>query len=293
MIDFKTIDISDSEWINKCLEESDFQGCEYSFANNFIWSEVSAIEVAHFSGRYVVKWGEEEPSFLFPAGSGDLKECIDGIIDYCGQNGYKLKFYDVPKSACEQLLIVYPDEFAAEPDRDSYDYIYKVSDLTELKGKKYHSKRNFINRFNGLDWQFEKITGENIGECVEMSKQWCILNDCENDESKRSEVRAVKRALEYFDKLNFCGGLIRLDSKVIAFSIGERLNSNTFVVHIEKAFSDIAGAYPLINREMLKAFAQDYEFVNREDDVGYEGLRKAKLSYNPVELFEKYTVTKK
>lgn len=290
MIDFKAIDISDRDWINKCLEKSDFQGCEYSFANNFIWSEVSNIKVARFSGRYVVKWGEKEPSFLFPAGGGDLKECIGGIIDYCGKNGYKLKFYDVPKSACEQLLNEYPDEFTAEPDRDSYDYIYKVSDLTELKGKKYHSKRNFINRFKGLDWQFEKITEENIGECAAMSEQWCVLNGCESDESKKSEAHAVKRALEYFDSLKLSGGLIRLNSKVVAFSIGERLNSNTFVVHIEKAFSDIPGAYPLINREMLKAFAGDYEFVNREDDVGSEGLRKAKLSYNPTELFEKYTI---
>ena len=293
MIDFKKIDISDKDWINSCLEQSDFQGCEYSFANNFIWSEASNISVADFDGRYVVKWGEGEPSFLFPAGNGDLKNCIDEIIAYCNANGYKLKFYDVPKSACEQLLALYPDTFEAEPDRDSYDYIYRVSDLTELKGKKYHSKRNFINRFNGLDWKFERITDSNINDCLLMNEQWCVLNDCESDESKKSEAMAVRRALNHYDELDLCGGLIRLDSKVVAFSIGERLNSNTFVVHIEKAFSDVPGAYPLINREMLKEFANEFEFVNREDDVGSEGLRKAKLSYNPVELFEKYTVIKK
>lgn len=293
MINFKKMEISDREWVNEALKKSDFQGCEYSFANNFIWSEASTIEIADVCGRYAVKWGEDEPSFLFPAGGGDLSECINQLIAYCDENGCKLRFYDVPKNAAEELLNLFPGEFEAQPDRDSFDYIYNSSDLIELKGKKYHSKRNFINRFKGLEWSFEKIDKSNIDECYKMNEEWCVLNDCSSDESKKSESYAVKRALEYFDKLGFVGGLIRLDGKVSAFSIGERLNSDTIVVHIEKAFSDIPGAYPLINREFSKCFSGGFKYVNREDDVGSQGLRKAKLSYNPAYLYEKYTVIKK
>lgn len=293
MIDFKPIVLSDKDWVDPLLKASDFKGCEYSFANNFTWSNASNIEIANYNDRYVVKWGTDKPCFLFPAGIGDLKSCIDAIIEYCDANDIKLRFYNVPATAVEQLKDIYSDLFDYEPCRDSFDYIYDSTDLIQLKGKKYHSKRNYINRFNNLNWKFEELNESNIDECVKMNDEWCIINNCSDDKSKSDEASAVKNSLKYFKELSLSGGLIRLDGKVVAFSIGEQLSSDTYVVHIEKAFSDVAGAYPLINREFAKHYAKDYKYINREDDVGSEGLRKAKLSYYPTMLYEKYIVTKK
>ncbi|MFY9377952.1 MAG: phosphatidylglycerol lysyltransferase domain-containing protein, partial [Peptococcia bacterium] len=187
----------------------------------------------------------------------------------------------------------FPGKFSYQDDREGYDYIYTLEKLVSLSGKKLQSKRNHINRFiaNNADWSFEEISQDNLSECWEMNQEWCRQNGCKDDELLNEEYCAVRRCFNNYEALELEGGLLRLAGKVIAFTMGERLNSDTYVVHIEKAFGEIQGAYQLINREFAKLIQErhpDIVYVNREEDMGYEGLRRAKMSYRPVRMEEKY-----
>ncbi|MDR2585019.1 MAG: phosphatidylglycerol lysyltransferase domain-containing protein, partial [Prevotellaceae bacterium] len=178
------------------------------------------------------------------------------------------------------------------PERDSWDYIYKVDDLSTLQGKRYQSKRNHIARFTELpDWRYEPIGGANITECIEMNSAWCHLMGCTENKSLHMETCAAEMGLQNFDALGLDGALLRLSGKVVAYTLGEPINSDTFIVHVEKAFPDIRGAYPTINREFMRNLGTGFVYVNREDDVGDEGLRRAKESYHPVFMEEKYLLT--
>ena len=167
--------------------------------------------------------------------------------------------------------------------------MYQSQSLATLGGKKLHSKRNYINRFKQLNWSFEDITPDNIDECKQMSLEWCIRNDCDKSEDKSEEMCAVGIGLEHFFDLGLVGGILRVDGRIQAFSYGEQQCSDTFVTHVEKAFTDYDGAYPMINYMMANRFCKGLEYINREEDMGEENLRKAKKSYHPCFMVEKFS----
>jgi hypothetical protein len=143
------------------------------------------------------------------------------------------------------------------------------------------------------NWSYERITKENQEDCFQMALKWRTDHECEYDQEKRAEMCVALNSLRLLEELNLVGGLLRIEDQVVAFTIGEPLNPDTFVVHIEKAFPDIQGAYPMINQQFVEHEAQDYKYVNREEDTGSQGLRKAKLSYHPAFLVEKGIVSEK
>lgn len=290
MLEFKEIELSDAEWIKQILKKSDFNGSEYSFGNNFVWRKVYNTRICRYKDFYIIHTHFRKPSFVFPAGEGDLCDVIGQMRAFALANGFPLFIHSINAQSMQKLEALFAGEFESGTVRDDYDYVYNTSDLITLQGKKYHSKRNHINRFMEQNWRFEPITEQNIAECVTMSEEWCRLNHCFDDTGAKHEFCAVRQSLQHYFKLGYSGGLIRLDGKVIAFTMGEPLNSNTFIVHIEKAYGDIQGAYPMINREFAEYAARDYAYINREDDAGEEGLRKAKLSYKPAFLVDKYWV---
>lgn len=294
MIDFKPITLSDQNWIKALLKKSDFNGAEYSFGNNFVWRDVYHIEVAEYNGFYLARSGKgENRSYLYPAGNGDIKQVMEALIEDAKERGMKFGVYSATKESIALLETLMPGKFHFEENRDAFDYIYSTEKLSTLSGKKYHSKRNHIARFKEYhpDWAYEPITPDNLADCVQMSREWCEQNDCAADPGKQNEACAVQESLSHFFELGYVGGLLRTEGRVVAFTIGEPLNSNTFITHIEKAFSDVQGAYPMINCEFAKHAAQGFVYINREDDTGAEGLRKAKLSYKPEILLEKYFIT--
>ena len=192
-----------------------------------------------------------------------------------------------------QLDLMYPKQFRYKRKRDHFDYVYLIEKMVSLGGKKLSGKRNHINKFvSNNQWSFEEINQDNIDECWEMNKLWSQKNGADEDQGLTEEACAVKRLLKNFKELGLEGGLIRVDGKVVAYTVGEILNSDTYVIHVEKAFADIQGAYPIINREFMKVVSERYPhliYVNREEDIGDKGLRRAKKSYYPEKMEEKYT----
>ncbi|MGN0618877.1 MAG: DUF2156 domain-containing protein [Ruminiclostridium sp.] len=288
MLEFRDIELSDKEWIDPLLKKSDFRGCEYTFGNNYCWRQIYGIKIARFKDFYIVK---SEEGFFFPAGSGDIAEVLSEMKSYCTKNSIPFVISSCGKLQMLTVSEMYGKSAEISTNPDFYDYIYSYQDLTELKGKKYHGKRNHIARFSENDWSYEEITPENIGECAEMNEEWCRRNDCVNNLGILDESSAVRTGLKNFWQLGYIGGLIRVNGKIQAFTFGEPVNSDTFVVHVEKAFTDYQGAYPMINRQFLLNSVHGYRYINREEDMGEENLRKAKQSYYPCFMEEKFRIT--
>ena len=179
--------------------------------------------------------------------------------------------------------------------RDSADYVYETEKLSRLSGKKYHSKKNHVNKFKATypDWSYEPITKDNVEECFQMALRWRELNGCEEDEEKHAEICVALNFLRLFEELEMRGGALRVNGEVAAFTIGEQVGTDTLVVHIEKAFADVQGAYAMINQQFAEHEGTGFPYLNREEDMGEEGLRQAKMSYKPVFLIEKGVVRRK
>ncbi len=292
MADFREIQIEDREWVNALLEYDSRDSLENNFTTIFIWRNAYKTKISKLcqGDFYTVLADLDKPSFTVPCGRGNIKDAFEEIFDYCRENGITPRFHSVTERNRKIIEELYPDKFDFEEVRDAQDYVYEAEKLRTLSGKKLSAKRNHINRFveNNPDWTYEEITHENIGEAYGMNKKWCVISECGDDESLYNESCAVKEAFKHFFELELSGGLIRAKGQVVAFSMGDKLSEDTFLVHIEKAYADIQGAYPIINREFVIHNCDGFGYVNREDDAGDEGLRKAKLSYRPVKLVTKY-----
>lgn len=288
-LNFRPPELSDREWAVKLLAESDFRGCLYTFGNNYVWRNVYNAEICRFEDFYLLKNTDHTdgvPRFLYPAGSGDIRRLIPALKEYC--RAQKIPLLMTANAECTAVLkSLYPD-VGAVPDRDGFDYVYNSADLAELKGKRYHSKRNHLNRFYENSWSFEPITADNIRDCREVLNKW--LDSGEPDEEKSTEAGVVNESLTCFSELGYTGGLLRVKGEPQAFTFGEPSAADTFVVHAEKALLNYQGAYAAVNCEFAKTLADKFTYINREEDTGSEGLRKAKLSYHPAFLEEKFLI---
>lgn len=292
MLEFQKPGIKDKEWVKECFGKNNIVDCEYCFGNLIIWSEIYKMEICHYKDFFISRSpdGDGGYSFCFPKGEGDYDE----IISLIEKEYEKVSFFGLNSRDCKILKEIRKESYEISSDRDMFDYIYKVSDLAQLKGRRYHQKRNHIAFFeNNYDWQYEKINDQNINECLLMNEEWEKDNKEKIKMGIASEEIAIKNAVKYYKELDFVGGLIRVDKKVVAYTFGERLSDNIFCTHFEKAFASIRGAYPMINREFARNELSSFEFVNREEDMGIEGLRKAKLSYHPYMMSEIFNAEKR
>ena len=293
MLKFRKIELADKTRVDEYLRKSGFRGCEYTFGNLLMWSEHYCTEICFDGGFCFEKTGRgADTMFIYPYGDGSVEEAVTQIRGYAAQN-------DLPSLICANKVITqgilekFP-EAKAELYRDFCDYVYLADELEYLKGKKFHAKRNHLNRFYENDWSFEPLSSENITECLAMNELWRaenVADDSDDAADKTIELDVVKRSLELFDALGYTGGVLRVEGAVQAFTFGERSCEDTFVVHVEKALRTYQGAYAAINREFVKSLNGRYKYIDREEDTGAENLRKAKLSYNPMFLEEKFLIT--
>ncbi len=290
MVQFKKISIEDRDTLAKHLSQTEHLACDYSAASLILWSSIFKTQMAVSGDRLFLKYCRDGVNyFTFPMGSGDLKEAFSWLYAYCKAQNIEMRMNNVEPNMFAEIEKIFPGRYDICYQRNYSDYIYKVEDLKNLSGKKYHGKKNHINNFikNNPDWSYEKISDDNIDECVEMVRQWCLQNGCVGDPSKAEEVCVLIKGLRNMKELSLIGGAIRAGGRLVAVTMGERVSDEMFVVHFEKAFSDIQGAYPIINQQFIINELSGYTYVNREEDMGIEGLRKAKLSYRPVMMAEK------
>lgn len=294
MLGFRDIDITDKERISAALKKSQFMGCEYSFANNMAWKRLGDSQIAFYKDFYICCSFRTEdgiPRFFLPSGEGDYKEVITELKAHADALGKPLRIAGITEPSLAMMNELFPNELTVDTDEGDWDYIYDSADLISLAGKKYHSKRNHLSRFNELGAEFSLITERDFDDCITFSAIEYNAKAAEKDYSFLAEQYAINTYFNYFDQLDLKGGVIRIDGKVAAFTIGEGLNNDTFCVHIEKADTQYSGIYAGINNSFARAAAAGYKYINREEDLGIEGLRKSKRSYHPAFLLKKYTVT--
>ena len=285
-----TVSLEDKNWIEDILSEVDFYTCEYPFGNIFSYGAKMEILVGEISGCLVTKCVQDDyVMYCCPVGKGNLKDAFDFILNDAKVDGRDFEIFSISPDVADFMSKNYGDVLDIFLVRDTFDYIYSSEDLINLSGKKYQPKRNHISYFmKNNNWSYERLTVDNIPECYEMSKLWLEGALDEYKEELEGELKIIKRVFDNYDKLDYVGGLIRVDGRVVAYTMGEPASKEVFSVHIEKAFSDIRGAYPMINQQFVKNELSSFKYINREDDTGAENLRKAKLSYYPVYLAEKY-----
>lgn len=287
MLTFKKAELSDRTAICDILKKCPCRSMEYNFTLLFMWQNQYNMEFAIDNKMLFIRSGGNKKAYLFPCGDGDIKKAIEAISALSPEG---LSFYALSLEQKEFLEKEYPGRFFYTENRDMGDYVYLSESLASLKGKKLSAKRNHINRFESehQGWIYERITDQNLGEVIKMHELWCAKQDIDKRKGLKEESEAVRLALENYAALSLTGGLIRAEGQVVAFSVGDVLNKDTFLVHIEKAFGEINGAYALINREFVRHNCLEFTYVNREDDAADEGLRRAKLSYQPYEIIKKY-----
>ena len=294
-MEFHKIELEDKEQIERYLQKKIYRSC---FPNIYLWSRKYPTQYTIVEDTLIFRGiGEgDRPSITFPAGEPEqVRKALQVMFSWFKEQQANVRMHLVQEMEFAQLDSWFPGKFQIEYDRDIADYVYEAEKLATLAGKKLHSKRNHVNRFqeNNPEWVYESITPENVEDCFQMALKWREEMQCEIDVEKRDEMCVTLNALRLMEELNLKGGLLRArpQGEVIAFTVGEPLSEDTFVVHIEKAYASIQGAYPMINQQFVLHEAQDFKYVNREEDTGAEGLRKAKLSYRPAFLVEKGVVT--
>lgn len=292
-MDFKKLTLEDKNLFDKYLNPYKFNTCEYSFTNLFIWRMACDIQYAILEDALIIKKMDFDGSYHFmpPIGytNKNLKQIIDTLIEYKKEFNLNFLFKDAEESFINDLKELYPNEFSITEDRDNFDYIYDSSSLISLSGKKLHGKRNHYNNFiKNYTYEITDISKDIICECIKASRIWCQQNDCKG--YLLYELRSIEELLKNKDKLDFVGIAVYVNEKLSAFTIGEKVNDEMAIIHIEKADSSINGLYNFINKAFVERYFSNVPFINREQDLGIEGLRKAKLSYNPTKLEPKYNV---
>ena len=290
MIKFKDITLEDKEAITSITMNSERKNCDLSFSNLCSWRFMYDTKFAIVDGFLLFKfYMNNQLAYMMPVGEGDLKKILEAIIDDAASEGESFLMYGVCNNMKDEIEKLMPGKFDFSSNRDYVDYIYLRTDLAELKGKKFQPKRNHANKFykTYTDYEYVPITADRISECLRLEEEWCKANDCGQQNGLGNERKSLTYALNHFDELGLTGGILYVNGKIAAFTFGMPINHETFGVHVEKADTEIEGAYNVINQEFAKHIPEQFVYLNREEDLGIEGLRKAKLSYQPAILLEK------
>ena len=267
MISFKDITLADKDTITSFTMKSDRRNCDLSFSNLCSWRFLYDTKFAVVDNFLVFKfWAGEQLAYMMPIGTGDLKAILRKLIEDADKEKQSFCMLGVCSNMRVDLETTLPSQFVFTEDRDYADYIYLKSDLSTLKGKKFQSKRNHINRFRNTypDYEYTPITPDRIQECLDLEAEWCKVNNCDQQEGTGNERRALIYALHNFEALGLTGGILHVNSKIVAFTFGMPINHETFGVHVEKADTNIEGAYAMINYEFANRFRNtypDYEYT--------------------------------
>ena len=291
--EFRSLSLGDRPVIHQFLKSFPSEASDYTFTNMFIWRAYYQVQWSCMDDWLLIlynpmHWGYY---FLQPIGPSGRKEVTRKMLEWLRDEK------DEPEPRIDRGDDSYIQElkdeslFSIETIRDQFDYVYEAQDLIHLAGRKFHQKKNHVNKFRKTQtFQYEPLTNGVVDECVHVLKKWCNWRECEKNLIMRAEFEAVYEALIHFNQLNIFGGLIRVGGTVEAFSMGEMMNNTTAIIHVEKANPKIQGSFAMINQQFAEHQWHSASFINREQDLGVEGLRKAKMSYNPHHMVKKHRI---
>jgi len=288
---FKPLSLDHKTEIEEILKQYPPDISELTFTNLYIWRYYYQFQIAVHQGflTLLAHPAGTTPYFFPPLGKGDIQSWAYDCLAYFKNRGIVPHFSRLPESIIREFPHL--PYLKTVLDRDNSDYVYRIDKLIRLSGNKYHTQKNHINRFNKkYTWEYLPLTPDLIEECLNLQEEWCHSKKCLESHSLLSENQAIVEAIKKMDLLSYKGGVIRVRNKVEAFTLGELLNPETMVIHIEKANAELPGLYPVLQQQFLEQEWANIPYVNREQDLGIEGLRKSKLSYHPEFMVDKYRV---
>jgi len=291
---FKPIELADRQILEDYLRDNPPLTSEFTFTNIFIWRKIYNYKISKYNnGFLILAEHKKSPFFLQPQIRSDYSKIVDLCLDCLKDKTEKPYILRVAEDFVEENNWD-NTRFDIQQDRDNFDYVYSTAELIDLKGEKFHDKKNLLNQFIRRNhYKYLSLKANMIDRCLEFIDEWCDVKDCQAIEGLDSENDAIRELLSNFTSLSARGGVIELDGRIVALTLGEPLNKNTFVIHIEKAKNNITGLYQAINWEFLRNQVSGFKFVNREQDLGVTGLRKTKMSYNPIRMIKKYAISPK
>jgi len=293
MLEFKDFSIEDKELFDKYLLPYRFETSTYTFTTLLVWRKACEMQYAIYRDALILKriGHDGTTTFMQPLGyrKEDLRDIVKEMQSYKADHRMDYLLKDIEEPFIKEFREVFGDEFTIEEDRDNFDYVYDRDRLVSLSGKILHKKKNHYNYFvKNNDYSDFRITEDNIDPIVEAAKNWCKRHSCRG--YLLYELRSIIELLHNLDRLNLIGMAVSVNGRIVAFTIGERVSSDTAIIHVEKADSEVRGAYNYVNRVFAEKYLEGIKWVNREEDMGIEGLRHAKMSYEPARFAKKYMV---
>jgi uncharacterized protein len=285
---FIPLSLEDKPLFDRAFKDYPPEISEFTFTNLFSWRQAYGYEVSMLNGLIILRAGSGKPAcFLQPIGPGDAAGAVKQIL-----RDLNARFCRISES----LSVIFKDDnaFKVEEDRNNFDYLYLSAGLVNLAGRQYDGKRNQIKKFrSGYKYDYATIKGPDAGQILELEEAWCGIKGCDMIEGLNNERQAIREIVEHFEEFKLISGIIKLENRACAVAIAEALNSETLVVHVFKADSDIPGLYQTMLNDFLRSNAGDFKYINLEQDLGVPGLRASKQSYHPVKMIGKYTISLK
>ena len=298
LLPFRPIALSDSRAVQQQVYTTECRNCDLNFMNLMSWRFLFGTEIAFYKDWLLFRFrADGKLAYLFPVGNGDWSPILNDMMEDASLQGEEFCMMGVCDRSFQALQEQMPGRFDSHVDPSFTDYIYYRESLAQLTGKKLQPKRNHINKFikSYPNFEYVALTPEVFQECLGLVERW---HQQKGEEiigrlTPSEELNALQFAFEHWEELSGQGGALKVDGQLIAFTYGAPINYDTFDICVEKADVAYDGAFSMINREFARSLPSQYLYVNREEDLGIEGLRKAKTSYQPAFLLHKHTVTLK
>jgi uncharacterized protein len=289
---YKPLELADKQIFSQKFSEIQPDISEYNFTNLYMWREYYQYVWKQKKNGDIILLALFDPTKIiaFPIIGTDITWWIDELDHLKVAFNQPIEIHRISESLSKKVQEIYPNLKTLE-DRDNWDYLYKRSDLVDLPGKDYANIRRKLNKFmREYQIEVEPITKENANLCLQLQEEWCNLRACEDTPSLDNEDKAIRDILLHIDQLDFIGFIVKYDERVIGYSIGEKLNDSTVIIHVEKGDTEYYGLYQALNHIFAEKFASEFEYINREQDLGVPGLRRSKESYHPMKFIKKFII---
>lgn len=294
MLNFELIEKNDINYFKQFYDYSEAFGCDTNLLNAYLWRNEYNIKFAVYDDTLIKAYFKDDDTvwgYCMPTGK-NVKKALKQILVDAQERKAKPMFVMLTNAQRAVLESTLPSKFEFVRSPENQDYIYLTKDLVMLSGKKFHAKRNHISKFYRTysDTHFETIDSSNEQDVMQVVRDWCKENGY--NPKAFEELAVIKEALEMREDFGLSGAVLYVDDKPVAMTLGSKISDNVYDINFEKALRQYDGVYAVINNEFAKTLT-DYEYINREEDMGIEGLRKSKLSYNPVIILDRYNATLK